>query len=46
MMDISKILDNKFLVLSIVGVHAGETLSSIFSRKVEEINNIGRTFWN
>ncbi|RLC35607.1 hypothetical protein DRH14_00500 [Candidatus Shapirobacteria bacterium] len=44
-MGISKILNNKFLILSIVGTHAEENLSNIFNRKINEINNTSYTFW-
>lgn len=45
MLDVSKVLENKFFILSIVGIHAGEILSYIFSRKQTEIDNAGKTFW-
>lgn len=46
MFNISKILDNnKFLVLSVVGDHADETLSGILDRKQEEIDKTGQSFW-
>jgi len=42
---ISTILDNTFLVISVVGVHAGEPLAEIFIRKQGEIDKIGKSFW-
>lgn len=45
MFNISKILDNKFLVLSIVGNHARETLPDIFVRKQKEIDDSKKSFW-
>jgi hypothetical protein len=32
-------------VISLVGAHAGEDAAAIFSRKVSDCTEIGRTFW-
>jgi hypothetical protein len=32
-------------VLSVMGDHAGETTNTIFSRKIADINRLGKTFW-
>src|SRR5659263_137066 len=38
-------IDSKYLIISIIGSHAGETEDTIFKRKIEDINNIGKTLW-
>jgi hypothetical protein len=37
--------NEKFVVLSVVGPHAGETEGEIFRRKITDITNMGTTFW-
>lgn len=37
--------NEKFLIITVVGFHAGEALASIFSRKQKEIQNDGKTYW-
>ena len=37
--------DNKYVVLSVMGPHAGETSGKIFDRKIRDIYKIGKTFW-
>lgn len=32
-------------VISVLGVHAGEGVDSIFSRKLMDIEHVGRTYW-
>lgn len=39
------ILEWQFAVLSVIGPHAGESENEIFNRKIQDIKNIGRTFW-
>ncbi len=41
----STIQNNKFLVFSIVGMHAGEVLAAIFTRKQNEIEDAGKSIW-
>jgi len=36
---------SNYLILSVIGPHAGETEKIIFKRKIEDINNVGKTFW-
>lgn len=38
-------IDSKYLIISVIGPHAGETENTIFKRKIEDINNVGKTFW-
>jgi hypothetical protein len=45
MENLDDILNNKYLVISVMGPHAGESEIEIFERKIEDINRIGRTFW-
>jgi hypothetical protein len=35
----------EYSVLSVMGPHAGEESDAIFSRKIADIRNAGRTFW-
>lgn len=35
----------KYVVISIMGPHAGEAENEIFQRKISDIKAIGRTFW-
>ena len=35
----------KFIVISIMGPHAGESEDEIFQRKIDDISKIGLTFW-
>jgi hypothetical protein len=35
----------KYAIFSVMGPHAGEDSASIFTRKAEDINKIGKTFW-
>ncbi len=37
MIEINKVLQKKFCVLSVIGPHAGETMSQIYERKNEDI---------
>jgi len=37
--------DSKYLIISFIGPHAGETENTIFKRKIEDINYVGKTFW-
>ncbi len=37
--------DERFLVFSVNGPHAGETEDEIFRRKIMDISNAGKTFW-
>lgn len=38
-------LREKYVILSVMGPHAGETPEQIFSRKKTDIKTTGRTFW-
>ena len=40
-----KILNEKFVIISVVGPHAGESSEQIFSRKIKDIERTGNTFW-
>jgi ribosomal protein S15P/S13E len=44
-MDIKSICNNKYLIVSIVGTHAGEGIEKIIKRKQEEIKIAGKSFW-
>ena len=35
----------KYLVISVIGSHAGESKNEIFGRKIQDINRTGFTFW-
>jgi hypothetical protein len=39
------VLNNKYLVISVMGPHASESEREIFGRKIEDITRIGKTFW-
>lgn len=43
--DIDNILNNKFIIISVMGEHAGESVDKIFSRKQQEIIDTGKSFW-
>jgi len=36
---------DKFNIFSVMGPHAGEDSDTIFTRKIADIRNVGRTFW-
>jgi hypothetical protein len=38
-------LDNKYIIISVIGSHAGEEISLIFSRKQEELKSRNETYW-
>lgn len=38
-------LDQKYVVVSVIGSHAGEDISPIFMRKNDEIERNGKTYW-
>ncbi len=38
-------LKEKYVILSVIGQHAGETSEQIFLRKKSDIQTTGRTFW-
>jgi hypothetical protein len=38
-------IDSKYLIISVIGPHAHETENTIFKRKIEDINKVGKTFW-
>lgn len=42
MVNISNI---KYVVISVIGPHAGESENEIFNRKIQDIHNVGFTFW-
>lgn len=35
----------EYCIVSVIGPHAGEDSNTIFTRKIADIRNIGRTFW-
>jgi len=37
--------EGKFIVISVMGPHAGESEDEIFQRKIGDIRRLGRTFW-
>jgi hypothetical protein len=39
------ILKEKYVIISVMGPHAGEDAEQIFSRKIHDIQSIGKTFW-
>jgi len=39
------ILKSKYVVISVMGPHAGESSEEIFSRKIDDVKNIGKTCW-
>ena len=39
------ILNNKYIIISVIGSHAGESEKKIFERKILDIQRIGKTFW-
>lgn len=38
-------MSSKYLILSVIGSHAGEGIKEIFDRKQEEIDKTGKSFW-
>lgn len=38
-------IESKYLIISVIGPHAGETENKIFERKIEDIINVEKTFW-
>ncbi len=42
---IGKALSSAHCIISVMGDHAGEDVSAIFNRKIEDITKINRTFW-
>ena len=38
-------MKEKYIILSIIGMSAGETKEEILDRKIKDINNLGFTFW-
>jgi hypothetical protein len=38
-------LGSRYLVISVMGPHAGESERAIFERKINDVHRIGRTFW-
>ena len=45
MMKVNSIFENKYLIISVIGSHAGESEADIFRRKQEEIKQAGKSFW-
>jgi hypothetical protein len=39
------ILNESFVIISVMGSHAGESSEQIFSRKISDIQRTGKTFW-
>ena len=39
------ILNENYVIISVMGPHAGESSEEIFSRKIDDVENIGKTFW-
>ena len=39
------LLNKKYLVITVIGPHAGDDVSTIFSKKQKEIDNHGKTYW-
>lgn len=37
--------EEKYCLLSVMGPHAGESSEVIFTRKIDDTKNIGKTFW-
>jgi len=35
----------KYVLISVIGPHAGESENKILNRKIQDINNVGFTFW-
>ncbi|MDP8211741.1 MAG: hypothetical protein P9X22_00435 [Candidatus Zapsychrus exili] len=42
---VNNFLDKKYVVISVMGPHAGESEGEIFKRKIGDAKNIGITFW-
>lgn len=38
-------MEEKYLILSVIGMSAGETVEEILKRKIDDTNKIGFTFW-
>lgn len=39
------ILNNEYMIISVIGSHAGENEEEIFRRKINDIDSSGKTFW-
>lgn len=42
---LQEILNSKYVVISVMGPHAGESVKGIFDRKIGDIEKTGKTFW-
>lgn len=38
-------LQSSFVIISVMGPHAGESEAEIFKRKIEDVGRTGKTFW-
>ena len=45
MVQIEEIQKSKYVIISVIGPHAGEPLNQIFSRKMTDVKKAGKTFW-
>ena len=45
MVQIEEIQKLKYVIISVIGPHAGEPLNQIFSRKMTDVKKAGKTFW-
>jgi len=39
------VLSENYVIISVMGPHAGESSEEIFSRKIDDVENVGKTFW-
>lgn len=44
-MDNSQIKEKEYCIMSVLGPHAGESVESIFERKILDTKKVGKTFW-
>ena len=45
MANLDELLNSKYLVISVMGPHAGESEKEIFNRKIGDVKRAGKTFW-
>ena len=45
MIQTEEIQKSKYVIITVIGPHAGEPLNQIFSRKITDVKKTGKTFW-
>lgn len=45
MIKVSDLNKMRYIIISVIGPHAGELVEEIFARKIKEIQEVGKCFW-